>query len=79
MSIDRLGVGLHYGRRVKTPRREFEHRRHLFPRDVKPVHHLADSRSRFQIVEHYGNGRSGVPEYPSAATLAGNALHGRAV
>ena len=29
-----------------TPRREFQHRYHLFPRDVKPVHHLTDSRSR---------------------------------
>src|ERR1022692_3262309 len=35
MSIRRLGGGLHYRRRVKTPRREFQHRCHLFPRDVK--------------------------------------------
>src|ERR1017187_5635777 len=49
MSIRRLGGGLHYRRRVKTPRREFQHRCHLFPRDVKPVHHLTDSRSRSRL------------------------------
>jgi hypothetical protein len=53
MSIDRLGGGVHYRRRVKTPRRELQHRCDLFPRDVKPVHYLADSRSGFQIVKHH--------------------------
>jgi hypothetical protein len=52
MSIDHLGGGLRYRRGVKTPRRELQYGCDLFPRDVKPVHYLADSRSRFQIVKH---------------------------
>jgi hypothetical protein len=53
MSIDHLGGGLRYRRRVKTPRCELQHRCDLFPRDVKPVHYLVDSRARFQIVKHH--------------------------
>jgi hypothetical protein len=29
---------LHNGRRIQAPRREFQHRYHLFPRNVKPLH-----------------------------------------
>jgi len=52
MSIDHLTRGVHYRRRDKTSRGEVQHRCDLFPRDVKPVHYLADSRSRLHIVKH---------------------------
>jgi len=69
MSVGRLGGGLHYRRRVKTPRREFQHRCHLVPRDVKPVHHLADIRSRFQVFKHERNRRPGVPGFSENTLL----------
>jgi hypothetical protein len=45
-------------------------------RQVEPLHNLVDRGSHFQIVEDYGDGRPRVPEYPGAAALAGDALHG---
>src|ERR1039458_5075277 len=54
------------GRRVQTPRREFDHGYNLFMRQVEPLHNLVDRGSHFQIVEDYGDGRPRVPEYPIA-------------
>src|ERR1035441_845040 len=55
-----MGIG-HWGgrdgRRVQTPRREFDHGYNLFMRQVEPLHNLVDRGSHFQIVEDYGDGR----------------------
>ncbi len=53
MSVDHLGGRLNYWLGVKAPRREFQHRYYLFSRHVKPVHHLADSRARLQVLKHH--------------------------
>jgi hypothetical protein len=78
MSIGHLG-GRRGRRRVKTPRRKFDHRYNLFMRQMEPVHNLADRGAHFQIVKDNGNRRSRVPEHPCAAALAGNALYGGAL
>ncbi len=61
---------------VQASRREFDHRDHLFMRQMKPVHNLADRGTHFQIVENDRDGRPGVPKHPCTAALSGHAFHG---
>jgi hypothetical protein len=76
MSINRFG-GLRRDRwRVKASSREFDHRHNLLMRQMEPIHNLADRSAHFEIVKYDGNRRPGIPKYPCAAALAGDALHG---
>ncbi len=61
---------------IKTTRCKFDHRNNLLMRQMKPLHNLANRGPGFQIVEDNGNRRPTITEYPSAATLARDALHG---
>src|SRR5580658_4371187 len=70
-----LHISMYTGRCVQTPRREFKYRAYLVTRQVEPFHHLADRRSRFQIVKHDRDRRPRVTEYPRTATFAGDAFH----
>jgi hypothetical protein len=79
MSIGPVGWLLQARGRVKAPRRELDRRYHLFMRQMKPLHNLVDRGSHFQIVKNNGYRRPPVPEYPCAAALAGDALHGGAL
>jgi len=42
MSIDHVSWLLQSGEHVKAPRREPDHRYHLFMRQMKPFHNLVD-------------------------------------
>jgi hypothetical protein len=44
---------------------------------VKPVHHLADIRSRFQVFKHERNRRPGVPGFSENTLLRYRAGAGR--
>src|ERR1035437_4843635 len=50
MSIDCWGGGLRRWH-VKASRRKFDHGKHLFVGQMKPLHDLADRGSDFQIVK----------------------------
>jgi hypothetical protein len=79
MSIDHVSRRLRGTGRVKTPRREFEHRDYLFMRYVEPVHNFLNGGTRFQVLKHGRNRHSGISKYPRATALAGDAFHGWAL
>jgi hypothetical protein len=74
MSLRQLG-GLGDRGNVQASRRKLYHRNNLFTRQMEPLHNLVDRSSHYQIVEDNLNRRSRVAKYPSAAALAGDALH----
>src|ERR1039457_2676131 len=73
------GGGRRDGRRVKAPRRKFDHGYNLFTRQMEPLHNLVDRGAHFKIVKDDGNRGPRVPEDPGTAALAGDALHGGAL
>ena len=64
---------------IKAARCEFQDCNHLLPRQMKPVHNLADRCSGLKIVKHYGDGGARFPEHPGTGTFARDALHGGAL
>src|SRR5579863_10013991 len=76
MRIDRPGWLVRGRGRIQTSRREFQHRYHLFPRDVEPLHDFVNGGSGFQVFKHNRNRHTGIPKQPGSAHLAGDALHG---
>src|SRR5580658_2657664 len=81
MSIQRRRGGLRRGGRcsVRAASGKFKHRDDLLTGQMKPFRNLVNGGARFQIFKDYGHGHTGILEYPCAADLARNTLHGGAL
>jgi hypothetical protein len=62
-------------RRFGSVRHEFKNSLNLFARNAKFFHQPVNVHI-LKIFEHSCTGRAGAPEYPCAAALAGDTLHG---